>query len=381
MDNASNCDALAWLLPNYLPDFRGMQSQGHCFPHIINLIAKIFISFFFKQVKQKKSVTVAAGTHCQHGATATAPSDTEFEEEVLVIEEGEDINFNSDDSDNDNAAVEESEITESTTLDDNGKDAHNDLVVKSLADKAIKIMWDEYSIVMKPEEQQYALQIFPRMAGLSHHVHDSTTLKEKFDEMVENNPLLSGGQHTLTRRVPTRRNSDCACLESHLHFKKVVKELTSVPSNGLKAFELSPKQWAMAADVLNVLQLFNDFTNLFSQSEVPLIVDAVPMLETLENSLIAVRDDDLNTGCSTVIRVAAQASLLLICKYSIFTTDCELYHIAIVQEIQAIKSTVVKCWKEKYKKYQVNESPDQAQTSEPAKKVYSSISILFLSYN
>ncbi|TFK34202.1 hypothetical protein BDQ12DRAFT_700513 [Crucibulum laeve] len=295
-------------------------------------------------------------------------SDTEFEE-VLVIEEGEDINLNSDNNDDDNAAVEESEITESTILDDNGKDAHDDSVVRSLADKAIKIMQDEYSIVMKPKEQQYALHIFPRMAGLSHCVHDSTTLKEKFDKMVQKNPLLSGGQHTLTRRVPTRWNSDCACLESHLHFKTIVQELTIVPSNGLKAYELSPKQWAMAADVLDVLQLFNDFTNLFSQSEVPLVVDAVPM-EILEKSLIAV-----------FIWVAAQASLLLIHKYSIFTTDCELYHIAIVQEIQAIKSTVVKCWKEKYKKYQVNESPDQAQTSEPAKKVYSSISILFLSYN
>jgi hypothetical protein len=75
-------------------------------------------------------------------------------------------------------------------------------------------------------------------------------------------------------------------------------------------------------------QIFDGPTKLFSQSQVPLIVDAVPMLEAIEESMVAVRDDD-DAELPNVIRVAAQAALLLIDKYSIFTSDCELYQIAI----------------------------------------------------
>lgn len=60
----------------------------------------------------------------------------------------------------------------------------------------------------------------------------------------------------------------------------------------------------------------------------PLIVDAVPILEAVEESMVAVRDD-ADAELPNVIRIAAQAALLLIDKYSIFTSDCELYQIAI----------------------------------------------------
>lgn len=75
-------------------------------------------------------------------------------------------------------------------------------------------------------------------------------------------------------------------------------------------------------------QIFDGPTKLFSQSQVPLIVDAVPILEAIEESMVAVRDDD-DAELPNVVRVAAQAALLLIDKYSIFTSDCELYQIAI----------------------------------------------------
>lgn len=75
-------------------------------------------------------------------------------------------------------------------------------------------------------------------------------------------------------------------------------------------------------------QIFDGPTKLFSQSQVPLIVDAIPMLESLEESMLAIRDDSVN-HLKNVFRVAAQAALLLIDKYSIFTDECELYQIAI----------------------------------------------------
>jgi len=80
---------------------------------------------------------------------------------------------------------------------------------------------------------------------------------------------------------------------------------------------------------------------LFSQAEVPLIVDALPMLFHLQESLKAVvldeiqSDDDSSDDSSTsgetpaLIRIAAHAGVLLIDKYMDLTWDCEIYVISI----------------------------------------------------
>ena len=52
------------------------------------------------------------------------------------------------------------------------------------------------------------------------------------------------------------------------------------------------------------------------------------MLDSIEKSMTLVRDDD-DSKLPDVVRVAAQAVLLLINKYYILTKDCELYVIAI----------------------------------------------------
>lgn len=82
---------------------------------------------------------------------------------------------------------------------------------------------------------------------------------------------------------------------------------------------------------------------MFSQAEVPLIVEALPMLYQLHDSLnAAVLDqppsleedddpDDTAPFCETpaVIRIAAHAGVLLMDKYMNLTWDCELYVISI----------------------------------------------------
>lgn len=80
---------------------------------------------------------------------------------------------------------------------------------------------------------------------------------------------------------------------------------------------------------------------LFSQAEVPLIVDALPMLFQIRDSLKAAsldqpqNDDDDDDSSFTsgetpaVIRIAAYAGMLLIEKYMDLTWDCEIYLIAL----------------------------------------------------
>lgn len=41
MDNASNCNRLASVLPEFIPDFWGADARLRCLCHIINLIAKV----------------------------------------------------------------------------------------------------------------------------------------------------------------------------------------------------------------------------------------------------------------------------------------------------------------------------------------------------
>lgn len=80
--------------------------------------------------------------------------------------------------------------------------------------------------------------------------------------------------------------------------------------------------------LLNHFQIFDKPTRLFSQVDVPLIVDVLPLFEDLQLSLEALRDD-MKNPTSPVLRVAAQAALLMVEKYSVFTTECEMYYIAI----------------------------------------------------
>ncbi|KAG2113622.1 uncharacterized protein F5147DRAFT_571231, partial [Suillus discolor] len=44
MDNASNCDTTADHLQRLIPNFRGQASRLRCFPHTVNLIAKVPLS-------------------------------------------------------------------------------------------------------------------------------------------------------------------------------------------------------------------------------------------------------------------------------------------------------------------------------------------------
>lgn len=44
MDNAGNCNTTAVELGKLIPTFRGSAARTRCFPHIINLIAKVNMS-------------------------------------------------------------------------------------------------------------------------------------------------------------------------------------------------------------------------------------------------------------------------------------------------------------------------------------------------
>jgi hypothetical protein len=88
-------------------------------------------------------------------------------------------------------------------------------------------------------------------------VHDSSTLHEKFDRLVQEDDELEGSMKMLTRRVPTRWNSDFDCLKAHIHFKSIVQSLTGVAANKLRAYRLTDSQWRLAEDLTLILEVFD----------------------------------------------------------------------------------------------------------------------------
>lgn len=89
-------------------------------------------------------------------------------------------------------------------------------------------------------------------------VHDSGTLKNKFECLVSAHDELSKGEkHALDQRVPTWWNSESDCLEAHIYFHPVIGALTVPTESGLKAYKLTPTQWQLATDVGDVLEVRN----------------------------------------------------------------------------------------------------------------------------
>ncbi|KAF8586028.1 hypothetical protein K439DRAFT_1387642, partial [Ramaria rubella] len=120
LDNASNNDTFCKELAQFIPSFHGTAVRGRCFPHTVNLIAKVFTLFFFKAPPRNKKTVKVAGTKRKH-----APA-TEQEDITLVLQEGERCG-----DDNDvELLVETAEDAEAISGLDEGQIAQDDAIVQ-----------------------------------------------------------------------------------------------------------------------------------------------------------------------------------------------------------------------------------------------------------
>ena len=182
--------------------------------------------------------------------------------------------------------------------------------------------------------------------GLARRLRDSPTLQEAFERYLEVKRAQAGSQKsTKTRldcRVPTRWNSDCTCLSTHMELYPEMRGFIQDPDNNLKHYFLNTEQVKLAEHLCEALlvsvpnhnylsylpcaQIFKDISDRFSQAEVPLAYEVIPMLEGLEHEL-----QNLQNDCEVpdMIRIAAQAALIMVGKYYALTDDCEVYRISI----------------------------------------------------
>ena len=86
-------------------------------------------------------------------------------------------------------------------------------------------------------------------------MHDTPLLQTEFERIVRS--LRSDGTDKthLDRRVPTRWNSDFACLKAHLHFKDEIQILTQKEGLALEDYALSRSQWKLTEHLVPVLEV------------------------------------------------------------------------------------------------------------------------------
>jgi len=84
-------------------------------------------------------------------------------------------------------------------------------------------------------------------------------------------------------------------------------------------------------------QIFEKISKRFSQAEVPLVYEVLPMLARLRRDLQQMSDND---GLPNVIRIAAIAGLLVLDKYDARLQDTEIYRIALGRVISSLPPQV-----------------------------------------
>ncbi|KAG8694702.1 hypothetical protein FRC08_008314 [Ceratobasidium sp. 394] len=168
----------------------------------------------------------------------------------------------------------------------------------------------------------------------------------------------------LTERVDTRWDTDYDSLDSHIHFKLQNQLLTGDSKLKLKSYALNEAQWALADEMVVVLEIFKERTKRFSLAEVPLLHETLPELALMRSELEAVCNDSVDM--SPLTRVAARAALLVYDKYiGKMTEESEMYYIAVAMcptlklkwfldhgysynEIQRIRNLVIRRFYESY---------------------------------
>jgi hypothetical protein len=215
-------------------------------------------SFFCKTYKRKKrTVKVTDGADNVEevsidGASIEQEEDAEF---ARLLDE--------------DAAEQEAQLQQVPNAE--ARDVHDRAAVSKIKERAIREMVRK-SVVVGAGENKEALQLYPRarsskihlftrslmylqICGLARKVHDSSPIGAAFEKIVSDDTTIAGQTTALARRCASRWNSEYDCLDTTLILRDPVKKLVADKNLNLKAFKLSEKQWSMAEDLRDVLDV------------------------------------------------------------------------------------------------------------------------------
>ncbi|KAF8701461.1 protein dimerization, partial [Rhizoctonia solani] len=242
LDNASNNLRLVQNLEQLVPHFHGEQSYVQCLAHVINLMAKAFMSPFNcpsqrarKVLEQAPWPTSSAAKHATHGfLQAQQASNT-----------------------GDNGELDNSEAADI----DKAKFEHNTLVVQAVVYQALEQLLSMHSLVLTAQDLCDAQAIMTTVANLACRVDESPMLKTKFQEYLLSYPELKESTWcSLACCMATCWNSDCKALDNYLYLWHPVKKLTNNPGLNLHHLALATTQHELALELNKALEVSFNFS-------------------------------------------------------------------------------------------------------------------------
>ncbi|KAG8757862.1 hypothetical protein FRC11_004223 [Ceratobasidium sp. 423] len=118
--------------------------------------------------------------------------------------------------------------------------------------------WMEgWGVTVSASELASSHQVIPKIAGLARQVNDSPTLETLFQDYL-------------------------LAIVGHIHFKGPVKWMTGHDHLKLKKYALTDPQWGLPHQLSEVLEIFREPTEYFSQAKVPLVHKVLPQLLALQ---------------------------------------------------------------------------------------------------
>ncbi|KAF5332362.1 hypothetical protein D9758_016948 [Tetrapyrgos nigripes] len=268
-DNASANDTMISALET-LPNFPGELNRTQCFNHIINLVAKSLIKLF--DVSSSKN---------------TGDMD-DIEKALIDLAAGVDM---------EDLQARLKEAEEGGELERDSEELVVDMMDGLLG-----------------EEEELRKQIIPvqqvlvKLRKTSFKIINSTTLLlPQWRSILEE---LNQLQTVIPRDVSTHWNSTCDllgyCIEKE--HKKAYRSITSAEEdNGLGQYTLSKKEWAIAVQLHEVLDVLRDATVLFSR-KTPNLSTVLPVLDDIDQM-------GLNNQLDPAIRAAVSLAKKTLNKY------------------------------------------------------------------
>jgi hypothetical protein len=220
-----------------LDTFPGAPNQTRCFAHILNLVAKSVLRQFEGPKKDKVAQALAAVSDEIDG-----DNDEGFDSGTNEGgDECDDVDDELVDDDDDELPDELDELSEEEVLS----------VKESV--KPIRLVLTKVSQFNKYKHHSTNQQWVLQLRGLSNAIKNSSTIVlPKWYEVLEG---LSLNPCMMPRDVSTRWNSTYDMVEFATEYRAALDIMTADRDMNLRKFELSKKEWGMATELCEVLQV------------------------------------------------------------------------------------------------------------------------------
>ncbi|KAG8716788.1 hypothetical protein FRC08_008813, partial [Ceratobasidium sp. 394] len=318
LDNASNNNTLVRHLAPSLPNFLGPESRTNCAAHVVNLIARSFMSPCNRPTSKRRRIAATG--------RVTAPrTDTNNQGGPLSsAQSGGSLSASSDPE----IVVDELDGLLQAPADvDEGKEQHDSEVIQKSVLEAINAMRLR-GVTMTTEQAQQARDLFPKINAFVAHLHKSPTDYAAFaDIRKRHQDSVHSGVEIPSAVNTTRWDSEFRCATTYLALRTPIGVMLGhTDHRNLHKFGLLPSQWNLLEMMHECLQVFRQVT-LFFQQTTATIHEVFPEFHTLRYRLTLMRDDEDN-ALHPALRIGAHAALTTLDKYITIMEGSHIYWMA-----------------------------------------------------